>query len=182
MSKKTTKANADTKPVVNKKTSSKPAAPVKAAAPAVKEKPVKKAEVKSKGKLAVTKDELKVEKKAKVKVEKEEEVGRRLARARSTLSAGLEAAMKGDSKTDSSKEAKPAETGFSLVKPTVAPASKKTTGVVSFDSLNLDAAPEQAAKKPAGQVKTTGGKVSFDDLMANANIAQEKPFEFSFKK
>lgn len=144
----------------------------------------KKTEDRPVGKQAVTATEIKAEKKIKAKMNKEDDVARRLNRAKSSLSAGIAAAMMADSKgTGEVKNVEPAKS-FGYANPTPpASSARNMTKSVSFDALNTEpVAQAQVAKKPVTPLKATGGKVSFDDLMANAAATQDQGVEFTYKK
>lgn len=121
-----------------------------------------------------TATEAKQAKKSVVKVTKEAELGRRLSRAKSSLAAGVAAAMK----TDPTKEAASSTSAevqapavSYMTKPATAPAKKQAS--VSFNQLNTaaEAKPENVTLKPVN------GKVSFDQLLASGANPPAEAFD-----
>lgn len=109
------------------------------------------------GKDAVTVSEMKAAKKVATKVRKEGDLGRRLITAKSSLMAGVEAAVKGSSviKDEVQEPVKPA------AKPALPP---------SF-SMRSSAEPVQQKVKPAA------GKVAFSDLIQQQQAATVGTFD-----
>lgn len=105
-------------------------------------------------------------KKAATKVVKEEELNRRLTRAKSSLAAGVEAAMK---QTPVAATTEQPQASY-MTKPTT---TAKKTGAVSFDSLTAGTEPAPVSKP----VKPAGNKVSFDQLMAGVTPEAADTFD-----
>ena len=130
------------------------------------------------GKSIATIAETKQAKKSVEKITKEAELGRRLSRAKSSLAAGLAAAMKSDSSSAAAEketakhvEVKPASPSY-MAKPAAAVTPKKSS-MISFDEL-ATVAETTVASKPT---KPTGNKVSFDQLMTNSGNPTTEAFD-----
>lgn len=119
------------------------------------------------GKSIATIAETKQAKKSVEKVAKEAELGRRLSRAKSSLAAGLAAAMKTDPSKEGSKEV--TEKSITDKTPTAAYMTKPVTAAVKKPStISFDDLATVGDMKPTSKpVKPASNKVSFDQLMEN---------------
>lgn len=127
------------------------------------------------GKSIATIAEAKKAKKSVEKINKEAELGRRLNRAKSSLAAGLAAAMKSDQGQQSAQEGsvdvKTPAVSY-MAKPP-APPKKASSATISFDQITTTAETKPVVKP----MKTSNNKVSFDALMENASGHQVEAFD-----
>ena len=156
---------------MEKKTAKTPAAkkpaPAKQQAKPAELKKSKEASAKAAvEKAVVTVAEVKKEKKVAAAVTKEVAAANRLTKARSSLAAGIEAAISGGEKPQQPLRA-----------PLVPDVSAKPVVKKNFDAIsNTAQVQERPVMKPtpkpaAAPLKSNNGKVDFDDLMKNANAA-----------
>lgn len=156
---------------MDKKTTKAPAAKKQAPAkqqakPAELKKPKEAAAKAAVEKAVVTVAEVKKEKKVAAAVTKEVAAANRLTKARSSLAAGIEAAISGDTKSQQPLRA-----------PLVSDVAAKPVVKKNFDVISGNAQVQErpvmkpAPKTTAAPLKSNNGKVDFDDLMKNANAA-----------
>lgn len=156
---KIVKAEKEVKKPVAKKVEKPQGAKAEVKKPAAKKPEAKVAEKKT---VAVTTVEQTKAKKVATKIKKEDELGRRLARAKSSLMAGVAAAMKiaDEVKAEPVSQMSP---GSYMTRPVTTTKPVKSNGAVSFDSINKSDSQPTLAPRPA--TTPSKNKVSFDSLL-----------------